>query len=215
MERASSNMLLEVQDILDIFRLEQSAFELDLQRVSTSDLLRDAVESTRQPGRRAVAEVTSDPSGMLDLWGDRRLLLRALENLLQNAYKHAGEQATVAVTALAGPGDLVTLMVDDDGPGVAPEQRERVFQQFAQGKHERPGAGLGLTFCQNVAQRHGGRIWIATSPLGGARMCLAIPSLLAMEEAIPPGHSPRARQPDEAERGNLQPESEAAVYALR
>ncbi len=192
-QRAGKQMLEDVQDILDVFRLEQEAFPLDRQRIATADLLHAASVATQRPGRREVVEITADPSGMLDVYADRRLLLRALENLLQNAYKYAGEQARVSFSARAGPGDLVTLAVDDDGPGIPLEQRDNVFLQFQQGDREREGAGLGLTFCQLVAQRHDGTILVETSPLGGARFCLAVPAAAAMAEFwfdTAPGETP-------------------------
>ncbi len=123
-------------------------------------------------------------ANQLQVQVDRRLVVRALENFLQNAYKHAGERAQVRLSVTFGPHDLLTLMVDDDGPGIPAEQRAFVFRKFAQGDTRGHGAGLGLTFCALVAQSHGGQIWADTSPLGGARLCLAVPR--AAGPAVPP-----------------------------
>ncbi len=178
---AASHLLVLVQDILDIFRLEQSRLPLVLQPLSCRELLRQTAEATGQPGRRPVElDVHEpDPAQPLLVEADQRLLLRALENLVHNAFKHAGEQARVVLSARPGPDGLVLFAVDDDGPGIPADHRALVFEPFTQGVGARQGAGLGLTFCRLMAERHGGRVWAEASPLGGARICLALPASLA------------------------------------
>jgi signal transduction histidine kinase len=173
---SSAHVIGQVQDILDVFRLEQSALTLSGQRVVVWAVLTSAAAAARQPDRPVEVQVRIEPGCDEEIVADRRLLLRALDNLLQNAYKHAGSGARVALSARREPDGLITFAVDDDGPGIPPAARERVFSTFAQGSMGKDGAGLGLTFCYLVAKAHGGRVWVETSPLGGARVCLAIAS---------------------------------------
>jgi two-component system OmpR family sensor kinase len=71
------------------------------------------------------------------------------------------------------------IRVDDDGPGITPGERERVFDRFHRSESARDrasgGSGLGLAISRQIAVAHGGRIWAEDSPLGGARLCLELP----------------------------------------
>jgi signal transduction histidine kinase len=96
--------------------------------------------------------------------GDPALLRALARNLLENALRFARER--VAVRLQAGP--PVHLLVEDDGPGVPPVEREAIFRPFHR-THPGPGSGLGLALVQAVARAHGGRAWVEESPLGGAR----------------------------------------------
>ncbi|MCC7105878.1 MAG: HAMP domain-containing histidine kinase [Chloroflexi bacterium] len=186
-ERASSQVTVLIQDILDVFRMEQSTLSLDPERCTAAELVAAACESVRRPGRQAPVQAIE-----AGLWvqGDRRLLERTLTNLLENAYKHAGEQASLFVSAASGLNGTVTLAVEDDGPGIPPEARTRIFERFSQGSRAKQGAGLGLTFSNLVVQSHGGRLWAETSSrMGGARICLAVPGIARTPEPEGPGRN--------------------------
>ena len=107
---------------------------------------------------------------------DRDLLQRVLENLVENAIRHAPDDSEVSITArVADRG--IEIAVRDGGPGIPDEQRERVFERFVQSGTEsatRGNRGLGLAFCKLAIEAHGGRIWIeARSP--GAAFCIWMP----------------------------------------
>jgi hypothetical protein len=102
--------------------------------------------------------------------GDRAALSALVRNLADNAlrYGREGGQVRLQVSAEA---DGPRLTVDDDGPGIPPAERERVFDRFWRRDSGRAdGTGLGLAIAQAVAQRHGGQITLADSPLGGLRV---------------------------------------------
>jgi two-component system osmolarity sensor histidine kinase EnvZ len=112
--------------------------------------------------------------------GDDRLTVRAmavermLANLIDNAVKHA-ERVQVRLTLGR---DHAEILVDDDGPGIPAEDRERVFEPFYRRDGARPaegGVGMGLTIARDVALAHGGGIELATSPMGGLRCRVALP----------------------------------------
>jgi signal transduction histidine kinase len=116
------------------------------------------------------------PAGTVQ--GDPDRLTQALRNLLRNAVEHTDEGGRIEVAALEGQGRIV-LAVDDDGSGIAPEERERVFDRFHRGAPERArrggGTGLGLAIVKAVAEAHGGRAWAEASELGGARIAIELP----------------------------------------
>ena len=105
--------------------------------------------------------------------GDR--LTMVLINLFANAIKHGrpGGRIDVAVS-LASP-RMVTLAIDDDGPGISPADRERVFTLGARGPTQAPGSGIGLAFVRMILERTGGRIEIGDAPRGGARFTVTLP----------------------------------------
>jgi signal transduction histidine kinase len=109
------------------------------------------------------------------LRGDSQLLERALRNLLHNAAqaeREAGGQGPVELGIEAGP-DGVELAVEDRGPGLPPEMRERLFHPFATGR--RGGVGLGLALAHRIVTLHGGRIRLEDRPGGGTRALLTFP----------------------------------------
>lgn len=92
--------------------------------------------------------------------GDAGALERVLTNLVQNAIEHGGRHVIVRVQG-------ATFEVEDDGPGIPPEERERVFEPFHRLRPRSAGSGLGLHLVQQVVERHGGRVALLGAPGGG------------------------------------------------
>ncbi|MDX6364690.1 MAG: hypothetical protein QOC85_3700, partial [Streptomyces sp.] len=126
-------------------------------------------ESAQRTGVTATAE-------SVEVAGSRGQLARVLANLLDNAHRHA--RSRVAVTLRAEDGWAV-LGVADDGAGVPPEERERIFERFVRLDDARSrddgGAGLGLAIARDVALRHGGTLTVREAPEGGALFELRLP----------------------------------------
>ncbi len=115
---------------------------------------------------------------------DERLLRRAISNLVVNARRHARSHVIATVEPL---GDRVWLHVDDDGPGIEPADRAHIFERFARLDEARSrddgGSGLGLAIVASIANAAGGGVTAATSPTGGARISLWLPSTSAITTA--------------------------------
>jgi two-component system sensor histidine kinase PrrB len=98
--------------------------------------------------------------------GDENGLRAALDNLLENAARHGAHTVRVSL-------EPTRVIVDDDGPGIAAGERERVFERFTRGRGATvPGSGLGLAVVAQQAELHGGRAYAETAPLGGARVVI-------------------------------------------
>jgi signal transduction histidine kinase len=96
-----------------------------------------------------------------------------LGNLLDNACKWARSEVVIGAAA---HGDRVVVTVDDDGPGIAPELRERVLQRGVRADEAAPGSGLGLAIVRDLAELHGGSIALGDAPQGGLRARLTLPA---------------------------------------
>jgi signal transduction histidine kinase len=159
-----------VDDLLMLARLDEEA-PLQREAISVRPFLRGIVEQ-ETGGRVTLGEL---PSGALHADPDR--LTQVVRNLLGNARRHAGPQGRVAIGAEAR-GSRLTIRVDDDGPGVSPAERERVFGRFHRSEASRArgagGSGLGLAIARSIVELHDGRIWIEDSPLGGARVAFEL-----------------------------------------
>jgi PAS domain S-box-containing protein len=114
-----------------------------------------------------------------DVWGDEASVTAVLHNLISNAVKFQEPKTPVRVEVSGVlDGDRVEIRVDDNGFGIAPEYRERVFRMFSR-LHVReayPGTGIGLAIVQQIAERTEGRAWVEESVLGGCRFCITFPA---------------------------------------
>jgi two-component system, OmpR family, sensor histidine kinase PrrB len=125
-----------------------------------------------------VVEHLSHANGMFAIWPDGVRL--ALDNVIRNARTHGRRtdgqlghvMVRIAVTDHGAGSPVVT--VDDDGPGIAATDRRRVVAPFERGATDMPGSGLGLAVADRVARAHGGRVVVEPSPLGGARVVIAL-----------------------------------------
>ncbi|MFC9273262.1 sensor histidine kinase [Streptomyces zhihengii] len=140
--------------------------------VDMGRLLREEV--AQRSGDRVT--VTVDAGDGLEVSGARGQLARVVGNLLDNAQRHAATEVAAAVRSERG---RVVLTVADDGEGVPPAERERIFERFVRLDDARTrddgGAGLGLAIARDVARRHGGTLTVGSSPRGGALFELRLP----------------------------------------
>ncbi|MER2176424.1 MAG: ATP-binding protein [Stenotrophomonas maltophilia] len=112
------------------------------------------------------------PSHHCTLVANREALLLALGNLIGNACRHATSEVVVSASMID---QRLVIAVDDDGPGISPADRERIFQPYVQLQRHPDGFGLGLALVHIIALKHGGRADVCDSVLGGARFQLLLP----------------------------------------
>lgn len=182
-----------VEDLLQLSRLEAGVVELDRQDVDLRGLVEESVAQVASAGRRR--DYALDLSDGLVVRADPARLRQLLVNVLDNAERHAPPGTDVRVSA-AATGHGWQLEVVDEGGGVAPEDRERVFERF--GTDGAGGTGLGLAVARWVAALHGGTLRFL-DPDGdrGARLRLEVPTYTAAPRAAAAAPHPAPRTPQE------------------
>lgn len=164
-----------VGDLMDVSRITAGRLQLELEQVDLAAVCRDVVGRLAEDAARARCEVTlSGDANALGTW-DRLRLEQVVTNLLSNALKYgAGKPVELTVE---GDGPHARLAVRDQGIGISPEDRERIFQRFERAASARPfgGLGLGLYIVRQIVHAHGGKIRVESSPGEGSRFTVELP----------------------------------------
>ena len=167
-----------VEDLLEIARTDAGATTLVIETVPVVELVRQAVRSAARRHGLAAPPVEVAP-GVDDalVSVDRRRFERVMANLIDNAHRYAGDAVAVRVSLM---GASLAIDVDDAGEGIAPEEREKIFQRFFRGRaaHDRGvarGTGLGLALVRDHVASFSGTISADESPEKGARIRILLP----------------------------------------
>jgi two-component system, sensor histidine kinase and response regulator len=171
------NLARLLMNLLDLGRGEQGELAPKRAVVELEPLVLGVVSSFEARARTEQVSLRVELAAG-SVWADPELLQRALENLVDNALRHAPEHSAITLSSRRLEG-AVEIRVRDTGPGIARELRERVFEPYVQLERDEPaalraGRGLGLTFCKVAVQAHGGAIWIDDAG-PGATFCLRLP----------------------------------------
>jgi two-component system sensor histidine kinase KdpD len=172
---AALRMNSQVNNLLDMARLQSGHVELNLQWLPLEEAIGGALramEGTLDPRR---VRVTLPPD-LPFLHVDAGLFERVLCNVLENAAKYTPEGTAIEVGASV-VGDRVKITIDDNGPGLPKNREEAIFQMFERGRKESatPGVGLGLAICRAIMDAHDGTISGESRPGGGARFTIDLP----------------------------------------
>jgi signal transduction histidine kinase len=178
-----------VADLLEISRFDAGAARLELEDVRISQLVLNAAGTAADT---VPVAVSADAAGAIVLV-DKRRLVRVIANLIDNAAKYGGGATGVEVhlgRSDIDDRDVVQIVVEDNGGGVPPEERERVFERFARGtvaagsRGSGEGSGLGLALVKEHVALHGGRVWVEDRLDGesGARFVVELPVVTGEEE---------------------------------
>ena len=162
-----------INDLLEYSRVNVQ--EKPLESVSCDSALEAAIRSLNQAIQRNAADIRTSPLPMII--GDESQLYRLFQNLLSNALKFRGDASPVIRIWAELQGDEWIFSVKDNGIGIAPEYREKVFGMFSRlhSRAQYEGTGVGLALCSKIAQRHGGRIWVESDVGKGATFRFNIP----------------------------------------
>lgn len=165
-----------IDDLLDASRLQSGGVALKLHEVALDELASQICQrfQTQSESHTFVVDFPQDFPVVL---ADEERLTQVISNLLSNAVKYAKEGGKVVIQGRVPP-DEVVICVRDEGPGIAPEDRPRIFDRFYRASNmakTTKGAGLGLYLAKAVVEAHGGRIWLDEAVERGTCICFSIP----------------------------------------
>ncbi|NJN19367.1 MAG: GAF domain-containing protein [Oscillochloris sp.] len=176
-------LLNMINMLLDISRLESGRMPLDRAALDADDLVRRAIERQQLIARNNGVQVRHEVLAQVQLvHADGQLVLRVLQNLLDNALKFSrrgGEVLIRVEEAIIGAADrpYIRFAVRDNGVGMKQQDLEKIFQKFGQaGDRRNAGTGLGLTFCKLVVEAHDGAIWVESEQGNGSTFFFTLPA---------------------------------------
>lgn len=177
-EAAAHSLTRMMLNLLDVSRSEDGRLHAKREDVDLPSLLRETCFALRHRAAENAQqiEVRGEPETTARV--DRDLVRRTVENLLDNCMKYGGRGTRIVVEA-AATGSRVRIAVSDEGPGIPPEMRERIFEKNVRldrdsERHARTSRGLGLTFCRLAALAHGGTIHVEDAAPRGARFVVSL-----------------------------------------
>jgi PAS domain S-box-containing protein len=181
-ERNAGRQLRLVEDLLSIARIEAGEFEVRRLPVDLGEVVRLGVEAMRPAAQEAGQRLELECEGAARVLGDADRLDQVLANLLSNAIKFTPSGGRVEVRLSTSPAEAV-LTVADTGPGIQPQEHERLFERLFRGDDGKrlqvSGAGLGLAITASIVEAHEGTIEARSEPGAGATFELTLPLLAA------------------------------------
>jgi signal transduction histidine kinase len=163
---SGTHLLSLINDILDLSKIEAGRMELELTEVELPTALDNALMLVRERAQRRSLTLHKDVDAEV-----------VVLNLLSNAIKFTPEGGRIELAAVPKDG-LVEVSVCDTGVGIAPEDQDKVFEEFRQvgtADKKAEGTGLGLTLCRKFIELHGGRIWVKSQLGAGSTFMFTIP----------------------------------------
>jgi signal transduction histidine kinase len=168
-----------VDAMLLLSRAEARGLPLVREVVYLDDIVGDCARALRVLAQERHVRLDTRASDEIMFVGDDRLLRQMVSNLIDNAIRHASAAAGVAAVATR---EAIEILVTDDGQGVPPADRDRIFQRFVRLGSHYAGAGLGLPIAKWIAEAHGGRLSLRSSGPSGTTFAITLPLSGGMTE---------------------------------
>ena len=170
-----------INDLLDLSMIESGKLEVKSSRVPLGDLVHEVVESLRPVAAEKVIALQAtigEPTILVS--ADRSKINQILTNLIGNAIKFTPGSGRITVSASRNGKEGVQVSVSDTGPGIPPNEKEKIFEKFYQigeaGGAKPKGTGLGLPICKALVELHGGRIWVESEASRGSTFHYTLPA---------------------------------------
>jgi two-component system sensor histidine kinase SenX3 len=179
LRREAERLARLVQELIDLSRVQGADPVPDPTDLLVAQFVREAVERARHNADAKDIRIVVGAMTGMRVWGDARQLTTACANLLDNAVAYSPEGTRVAVGAQRA-GDFVEVSVVDQGIGISPEDKERIFERFYRADPARSratgGTGLGLAIVKHIAGNHGGRVSVWSDEGAGSTFTLHLPA---------------------------------------
>ena len=167
-----------LDELLTFSKLDAGQYQLLKQPFDLPELLTDIIEVNQVEADARQQTISLHATSGIQIYADSRLLARAVENVLRNAIKYSPPASRIDIHLLQRSDEL-ELTICDQGPGIAPEQLEAVFEPFYRVSNSRNsntgGTGLGLAIVAQIVRQHGGKVRAENSPEGGLCITMHLP----------------------------------------
>jgi signal transduction histidine kinase len=178
--KESERLTRLVNQMLDFTKIESGAYQWAHENLDLVSVAHEALAATSQLSHNKNITVSSEvPESPVIITGDQDRLVQVLINLLSNAIKYCEPNTGNVRLQLSSADVEARLAVIDNGPGIMPEECERIFEKFHQlrdaSKGKPQGTGLGLAICKTIIENHGGRIWVESEPGRGSQFIFTVP----------------------------------------
>jgi PAS domain S-box-containing protein len=170
-----------INDLLDLSRIESGRVEIRSTTLSLAALAEEVAEQLKSLATEKLIQIeVPSPDPNLTVWADRDKVTQVLMNLIGNAVKFTPQNGKVTVTVKKNDDDYVQISVDDTGPGILAEDRNKIFSKFYQvdniEKEKPKGSGLGLAISKALVEMQGGKIWVESEVGKGSKFYFTLPA---------------------------------------
>jgi signal transduction histidine kinase len=169
-----------INEVLDLAKIESGRADWHMENIDLTEILKEAVAATSQLFReKSVAIVEMLPTFPIKVFADRDRIIQVLINLLSNAAKFCPPEEGKVIVRLYFKEREIRVEVADNGPGIHPDEQQKIFEKFKQitdlrnGKPK--GTGLGLAICRRIIEYHNGAIWVESIPGQGSKFVFSLP----------------------------------------
>lgn len=175
MGKSVDSLTALTDDLFELVKLEAGAIEADTEQSRVGDVAAAALALCEGAALEKGLQIRAGLGVAAEARCSPRLA-RVIQNLVQNAIRHTPAGGSVTIRAGLDD-DAISLVVEDDGEGIAPEALEQVFEPFWRGDSARSskGSGLGLTLVKRIVEGLGGEVTVSSAPMGGARFAVSLP----------------------------------------
>ena len=181
---SARHLVALVDDVLDLDHVERGDVRLTITRADIASVLADSVVMIRDRVMAKNIDFVVDVQPRLGLVEcDQMKVRQVVVNLLANAVQYTPAGGRIELRAFERA-NRVHIEVDDTGPGVAPADRDRIFEEFAQSEGTETGTGLGLSLARKFVELHGGTIWMQSRPAGGSSFRFWVPRVASAAAAL-------------------------------
>jgi two-component sensor histidine kinase len=173
--RVGNVMLMQINNVVQLARLEKGEVELNLEDVQMEALCSELENTFGYMARHSDVSLVFYVASGLAVRADRQYLLLVLQNLLHNALRHTSAGGAIEVSAVMLSDELASVAVSNTGSFIAPEEQGLLFRKFGRLRGGQEGSGLGLYVCRRVMQLHGTDIHVESDPAAGTRFFCTVP----------------------------------------